>query len=63
MRINAMLGKRMSLEDIAEQLNAKSVPTIHGTRQQLNAAAVGGRITCSDEEEVLRFRLKPLPRK
>jgi DNA-binding transcriptional MerR regulator len=29
-RINAMLGKRMSLEDIAEQLNATKVPTIHG---------------------------------
>jgi hypothetical protein len=32
-RINAMLGKRMSLEDIAEQLNAKKVPTIHGTNR------------------------------
>jgi len=30
-RINAMLGKRMSLEKIAEGLNAKKVPTIHGT--------------------------------
>jgi hypothetical protein len=30
-RINAMLGKRMSLEEIAAQLNAKKVPTIHGT--------------------------------
>jgi hypothetical protein len=29
-RINAMLGERMSLEEIAEQLNAKKVPTIHG---------------------------------
>lgn len=26
-----MLAKRMSLEDIAEELNLKKVPTIHGT--------------------------------
>ena len=32
-RINAMLGKRMSLEAIADQLNAKKVPTIHGTNR------------------------------
>jgi DNA-binding transcriptional MerR regulator len=32
-RINAMLGKRMSLEEIAEQLNVKKVPTIHGTNR------------------------------
>jgi hypothetical protein len=32
-RINAMLGKRMSLEEIAAQLNAKQVPTIHGTNR------------------------------
>src|SRR3954468_6284583 len=32
-RINLMLGKRMSLEEIAEQLNAKKVPTIHGTNK------------------------------
>jgi len=32
-RINAMLGKRMSLEEIAEQLNVKNVPTMHGTNQ------------------------------
>jgi Recombinase len=32
MRINVMLGKRMSLEEIAGELNAKKVPTIHGTR-------------------------------
>ena len=32
-RINAMLGKRMSLEEIAEELNAKKVPTIHGTNR------------------------------
>jgi DNA-binding transcriptional MerR regulator len=33
MRINAMLGKRMSLEEIAEKLNAEKVPTIHGTNR------------------------------
>ncbi len=32
-RINAMLGKKMSLDDIAAQLNAKQVPTIHGTNR------------------------------
>ncbi|MDQ2980825.1 MAG: hypothetical protein M3R26_00675 [Actinomycetota bacterium] len=32
-RINAMLGKRMSLEEIAEALNVKKVPTIHGTNR------------------------------
>jgi hypothetical protein len=32
-RINAMLGKGMSLEEIAEQLNADKVPTIHGTNR------------------------------
>jgi hypothetical protein len=30
-RINALLAKRMSLEEIAEQLNVKKVPPIHGT--------------------------------
>jgi hypothetical protein len=30
-RINAMLGKRMSLEEIAAHLNAQKVPPIHGT--------------------------------
>jgi hypothetical protein len=29
----AELGKRMSLEEIAEQLNVKKVPTIHGTNR------------------------------
>ena len=33
MKINAMLGKRMSLEEIAEKLNAQKVPTIHGTNR------------------------------
>jgi hypothetical protein len=33
MKINMMLGKRMSLEEIAEQLNAESVPAIHGTNR------------------------------
>jgi hypothetical protein len=28
-----MLGKRMSLEEIAERLNAEKVPTIHGTNK------------------------------
>jgi hypothetical protein len=32
-RINAMLAKRMSLEEIAEELNAEKVPTIHGTNR------------------------------
>lgn len=32
-KINAMLGKRMSLEEIAEQLNAEKVPAIHGTNR------------------------------
>jgi hypothetical protein len=33
MRINAMLGKRMSLEEIAAKLNAKKIPAIHGTNR------------------------------
>jgi hypothetical protein len=33
MKINALLGKRISLEQIAEKLNAESVPTIHGTNR------------------------------
>ena len=32
-KINALLGKRMSLEEIAEQLNVEKVPTIHGTNR------------------------------
>jgi DNA-binding transcriptional MerR regulator len=32
-RINAMLGRRMSLEEIADELNRKKVPTIHGTNR------------------------------
>jgi hypothetical protein len=31
MKIKAMLAKRMSLEQIAERLNAQRVPAIHGT--------------------------------
>src|SRR4051812_7039895 len=31
MKINALLGKRMSLEEIAEKRSAEKVPTIHGT--------------------------------
>ena len=30
MTINAMLEKRMSLEEIAEELNVEKIPTIHG---------------------------------
>jgi hypothetical protein len=33
MQINALLGKRMSLDDIAERLNEQQVPTIHGTNR------------------------------
>ena len=33
MKINAMLGKRVSLEEIAEKLNAEKVPTIHGANK------------------------------
>jgi hypothetical protein len=32
-KINAMLGERMSLETIAEKLNAEKVPTIHGANR------------------------------
>lgn len=37
-RINVMLAKRMSLEDIAAKLNAKKVPAIHGTNRWTAAA-------------------------
>jgi hypothetical protein len=33
MKINALLGERMSLEQIAERLNAEKVPTTHGTNR------------------------------
>jgi hypothetical protein len=33
-----MLGKRMSLEDIAAKLNAKKVPAVHGTNRWTAAA-------------------------
>jgi hypothetical protein len=33
MKINAMLGERMSLEEIAEKLNVEKIPTIHGTNR------------------------------
>jgi hypothetical protein len=33
MKINAMLAKRMSLAEIAEQLNLKNVPASHGTNR------------------------------
>jgi hypothetical protein len=32
-RINAMLAKRMSLEEIADELNRSKVPPIHGTNR------------------------------
>jgi hypothetical protein len=32
-KIGAMLAKRMSLAEIAEQLNTEGVPTIHGTNR------------------------------
>jgi hypothetical protein len=32
-KINALLGKGMSLDEIAEQLKAEKVPTIHGTNR------------------------------
>lgn len=38
-KINLMLGKRMSLEQIAAQLNAENVPTIHGTNRWTPASA------------------------
>jgi hypothetical protein len=33
MKINALLGKRMSLEEIAEKMNLENVRTIHGTNR------------------------------
>jgi hypothetical protein len=38
MKINALLGKRMSLEEIAEELNAEKVPAIHGTNTRIRAS-------------------------
>jgi hypothetical protein len=38
MSINAMLGQRMSLEEIAAHLNARKVPPIHGTNRWTAAA-------------------------
>jgi Recombinase len=37
-----MLGKRMSLEEIAERLNAEKVPTIHGTNRWTAASVRKG---------------------
>ncbi len=42
MKINAMLGKRMSLEEIAARLNAKKVPPIHGTNRWTAASVSKG---------------------
>jgi hypothetical protein len=33
MKINAMLGRRMSLEEIARTMNMEKVPTIHGANR------------------------------
>ncbi len=33
MKINAMLAKRMSLEQVADTLNEQNVPAIHGTNR------------------------------
>ena len=44
-KINAMLGKRMSLEEIAERLNVENVPTIHGTNRWTEAAVSGLALT------------------
>jgi hypothetical protein len=38
MKINAMLEKRMSLEEIAVRLNVQKVPPIHGTNRWTAAA-------------------------
>ena len=37
-KINAMLAKRMSLDEIAVHLNEQKVPTIHGTNRWTPAA-------------------------
>ena len=37
-KINAMLAKRMSLDEIAAHLNEQQVPTIHGTNRWTAAA-------------------------
>jgi hypothetical protein len=33
MTINELLRQRKSLEEIAKQLNAEEIPTIHGTKR------------------------------
>jgi Recombinase len=38
MKINAMLGKGMSLDDIAARLNAQEIPPVHGTNRWTPAA-------------------------
>jgi len=37
-RINAMLAKQMSLDEIAARLNGQKVPTIHGTNRWTSGA-------------------------
>ncbi len=39
-RINALLGRRMSLEEIAAHLNARKVPPIHGAKNGWTASSV-----------------------
>ena len=38
LKIGGMLGRRMSLEEIAEALNAENVPAIHGTNRWTGAS-------------------------
>jgi hypothetical protein len=33
MKINAILGRRVSLDEIATKLNAQKVPPVHGTNR------------------------------
>jgi hypothetical protein len=39
-RINALLGRRMSLEEIAAHLNVRKVPPIHGAKNGWTASSV-----------------------
>jgi hypothetical protein len=45
MKINALLGERMSPEQIAERLNAEKVPTIHGTNRWTAASVRKGFVS------------------
>ena len=44
-KINKMLGEGMSLEQIAESLNAQEVPTIHGTNSWTASAVRKGFVS------------------